>query len=188
MGEDVKPMKKAGFNMSKNITFALRATVGAALLAAATLASAATTTTTIDSVANSIGGGAAKDSFVALSAGEEFSVSVPTTELWNNSFGNPAYNADADGNTFQTLTIGSFTAAIGSLVGEIGNGDFFKVGTSYSGTAATSGDLKFFYWDSDAYNNVGAVTASISAVPEPTTIALLGLGLGLVGLSRRRKI
>jgi hypothetical protein len=174
--------------MNKSI-FA-RAAIGAALLAAAGLASATELGTfTIDAMANSIGGGTAFDTGVTLHAGETLTISVPTTDIWNNSWGDSYYDANANGNNVQGgFTYGNLTTNIGSLVGQIGNGDYFKVGTSYTGTVSSTGDLKFFYWDSDSFNNVGAVHAEVSAVPEPATFALMGLGLGLVGLSRRRKI
>jgi hypothetical protein len=170
----------------KNVS--ARAALGAALLAAAGAASAGSLTVSVDSLINSIGGGVAKSTGVDLSGGEAFTVTVPTSEIWNNSFGDPSYDADADGNTFQTLTVGDFTAAIGSLVGKIGSGDYFKVGTDFSGVANAAGELELFYWDSDSYNNIGAVDATISAVPEPTSLALIGAGLAMFGLSRRRKI
>jgi hypothetical protein len=174
--------------MSKS--FFARAAIGAALLAAAGIASATNVGTfTVDSMTNSIGGGVAFDTGVTVHAGDTLTISVPTDEIWNNSWGDSFYDANANGNTVQgDLTIGNLTTNIGSLVGEIGNGDYFKVGTSYTGTVSSTGDLKFFYWDSDAFNNVGSVHATVSAVPEPATFALMGLGLGLIGLSRRRKI
>ncbi len=74
-------------------------------------------------------------------------------------------------------------------MGEIDGGTPFIVGSSFWGTAAATGELELFFWDSDRgiTNNSGTVTAS-AVVPEPTTFALMGLGLGLIGLSRRRKI
>ncbi len=181
-------MKRTGSIMSKNF---LRATIGATLLAAATLAGATTVSTTIDSVADAYGtDGSTFDSALTLSAGDFFTITASTGDhQWNNSFGDDGYWSGADGHSNQALTLGGLTAYAGTLVGEIGNGPLFVVGSNYTtGYTATGGELKLFYFDSDSYNNVGSVTATISAVPEPATFALMGLGLGLIGLSRRRKI
>ena len=47
--------------------------------------------------------------------------------------------------------------------------------------------MKLYYFDSDAYNNTGSVHIEVSAVPEPTNIALMALALGAFALTRRRK-
>jgi hypothetical protein len=167
--------------------FLSRAALGAALLAVSGFAMAASSTVIVDSVANSVGDGTGLSTGVFLTAGESFSVSVPTDEIWNNSGGDPTYDSNADGHTFQMGDLVGLYDAIGSLVGEIGNGAFFHVGTDFTGLANASGELKFFYFDSDAWNNIGSVDATISAVPEPANLMLMGLALGAFALSRRRK-
>ncbi len=75
-----------------------------------------------------------------------------------------------------------------SLTGRIGAGHYFKIGDSYSGTAATSGNLFLAFVDNDSSNNTGFVTASVAAaVPERETYALMLAGLGLVGAVGRRR-
>ncbi len=169
--------------MSKN--FALRATLGAALLAIAGIASAAGTV--VDADLNTFSNGVGADSGLFLTTGEHYYVSA--SGLWRND-PNSFYNAGPNGNTVQSqLSQDGLTANYGTLVGEIDGGTPFIVGSSFWGTAAATGELELFFWDSDRgiTNNSGTVTAS-AVVPEPTTFALMGLGLGLIGLSRRRKI
>ena len=163
-----------------------RAVLGAALLAVSGLA-AASVNGVVDAKNNSLGGGVAFQPGVFLSIGESFSVTANAADLWNNSGTDPTYVSNADGHSFQMGTMDGLTDAIGSLVGEIGNGPLFHVGTSYSSVATSAGQLKFFYFDSDAYNNTGSVRVAVSAIPEPANIALMGLALGAFALSRRRK-
>lgn len=148
-------------------------------------------------------------STVSLAAGQSFSVSVDPSLLWaagdelrwSNADGLVgdlfATGSDASGKaagtqigmSFGNLTQGSLAAPYGALVGQIGGGDFFLVGTSYSGQAASAGMLKLFYWDSGNADNIGSITASVNvaAVPEPGTYALMVGGLGLVGWMARRR-
>ncbi len=165
-----------------------RVAFGAALLAISGLAAASVTTTGIvDAKGNSLVGGTAFDTGVFLAEGQAFNVSALATDLWDNSDTDPTYLSNANGHAFQMGTIDGFTDAIGSLIGEIGNGPLFHVGTTFAANAYAAGELKFFYFDSDADNNTGAVHVSVTAVPEPMNIALMGLAFGAFALSRRRK-
>ena|ERR1700761_104786 len=165
-----------------------RAVIGAALLAASGFAAAASYPGLVDAKGNSLGGGAAFDTGVFLVSGETFSVTANPADLWDNSGTDPTYVSNADGHAFQMATIDGLTDAIGSLVGEIGNGPLFNVGTNLPNvTAGSAGELKLFYFDTDAYNNTGAVHIDVSAVPEPGNFALMALALGAFALTRRRK-
>jgi hypothetical protein len=76
----------------------------------------------------------------------------------------------------------------GTLVGKIGAGIFFEIGTLFSGPANATGELKLYYWDSNFGDNTEFVTATISAVPEPSTWAMMILGFAGVGfLAYRRR-
>ena len=165
-----------------------RAVLGAALLAVSGLAAASTHAGIVDAAGNSLVGGTAFDTGVFLATGESFSVTANPSDLWDNSWTDPTYLSNADGHAFQMGSIDGLTDAVGSLVGEIGNGPLFNVGTSdLNAIAASAGELKLFYFDSDAYNNTGAVHIDVSAVPEPTNLALMALALGAFALTRRRK-
>jgi hypothetical protein len=150
----------------------------------------------------------------SLTAGQGFTVTVAPDDLWNagplprwsNANGLIANlyatGTDESGETAGTLigenfaggwTQGGFNAPYGSLVGRVGSGAFFLIGTSYTGTADASGQLSLYYWDSNNGDNTGFITATIDAAAVPGPIVGAGLpGLvmalgGLVILSRRRR-
>lgn len=170
----------------------LRAIGFVAAFAVAGLAQAGVVAVSIDSSANSIGGGAAKNSGIALVAGQYVKVDVDSSQLWNFSSGESWYDTNANGKmepgwvmTMLNPDGTYFTGVIGSLVGQIGNGNFFTIGTHWEGVANASGKLTLHYWDSDAWNNIGSVNASVT-VPEPASMILLALGLlALAGIRRR---
>lgn len=177
-----------------------------ALAAAALLAGAAhASDVVVDALSDAYGTAGA--TAVTLSAGEAFSVNVDPTDLWSagalprwsNADGLThdlyATGTDESGQPAGTLigenwgvyTTGDGSFAYGELVGRIGTGAYFAVGTSFSGVAASAGTLSLYYWDSYTLDNTDHVTAHISVVPEPSSMALLLAGLGVVGgLARRR--
>ena len=166
-----------------------------ALLAVSTMMVAGfanATVVTVDSLVNSTVGGSGLDTGVTLAVNSTFSIVVDASQIWNFGSGNPNYDTNADGMAGQGWIMdfsnpdGSmFHGPIGGLVGQIGNGNFFNVGTNFTGTANASGTLNLFFMDSDAWNNSGAVQADINVVPEPATLGLMGLGL--LALARRRR-
>jgi hypothetical protein len=167
---------------------------------------------TVDALANSSSGGSAANT-VTLNAGDVFSISVAPTDLWSagglprwsnaNGLTGNLFATGSDesgqpagtliGQNFGTHTQGNLTAPFGALVGQIGSGDFFLVGTSFTGSATSSGVLRLYYWDANNFDNSEHVTieATVRSAQVPDsglTIALLGSALvGLAALKRRLK-
>ena len=162
--------------------------------------------------ANSSSGGSGALTGVSLTFGQAFTVTASTDDLW--SAGALPRFSDADGLTGDRYATASddsgknvgtqigtdsglwaqypFSAPYGSLVGKIGSGASFLVGTNFSGTANATGQLSLFYWDENNGDNTGSIDATISASAVPGPIVGAGLpGLimalgGLIAWRRRR--
>lgn len=171
-------------------------------------ATAAQAVVVVDAFTNSSSGGTGASTGIALTAGQTFTVNVDPKDLWNA--GDLPRWSNADGLIVNLLATGSddsgqpagtpigsifplwtqdgLTAAYGTLVGKIGSGGYFAIGTHFTGSANATGELKLFYWDSNNGDNTQFVTANISAVPEPSTWAMMILGFAGVGfLAYRRR-
>ena len=185
-----------------------RALIACAIVAG--LAGASTTSAqavVVDAFTNSSTGGTGSSTGVFLTSGQNFTVTVDPNDLWNagalprwsNADGltGPRYavSGDESGQTTGTLIGQDFglwdqaglSLPYGTLVGKIGAGLFFEIGTSFVGAANASGELKLYYWDSVNSDNTQFVTASISAVPEPSTWAIMILGFAGVGYIAYRR-
>ncbi len=179
----------------------------AAAAAAVTFAPAAASaaTYTVFAQGNSSSGGAGLPS-IALTAGQVFTVSSSTDDLWSagalprysdaNGLTGPRFATATDdsgqpvgtqiGADFGPWSQNGLTAAYGTLVGEL-NGVYSALGANGTFTAASTGVLNLYYWDSNSGDNFGSITFSIAAVPEPATWALMILGFGAVGAAMRRR-
>jgi hypothetical protein len=176
--------------------------------------SARAVTVDVFAQANSSTDGAGKLTGVFLTLGQAFTVSAGLDDLW--SAGDLPRWSNADGLTGDRFATGTdesgeaagtkigedfgtwspspytFNAPYGSLVGQIGAGAFFLIGTNFSDTANASGQLLLYYWDSNNGDNTGSIAATISASAVPGPIVGAGLpGLvmalgGLIAWRRRR--
>jgi hypothetical protein len=185
----------------------------ALILAGLGLARSATAgTVLVDAFANSSTGGVGADAGF-LSSGQSYTVTVPLTDIWSagavprwaNANGLTAdlhaTGTDESGQPVGTLigelfpnwTQGNLTAPFDSLVGSFGSGDFFLIGTSFTGIAPVGGgNLLLWFFDQNASDNLDHITAtvttdSISGVPEPSTWAMMILGFAGVGFMAFRK-
>ncbi len=155
--------------------------------------------------------GTGLDTGILLTTGQSFETSVALEDVWSAGASLRWSNADGlDGDTFSTVGDGSGAAAgvqigevyplytsvggtfhYGSLVAQIGTGAFFKLGTSFSGTANANGNLKLFYWDSNFSDNIEAIDVSIktgnTSVPDQGGLILSVLGFGMLALFSRLK-
>jgi hypothetical protein len=119
----------------------------------------------------------------------QFSVVDPTT-LWSAGSDIPfPRSSTADGINpvfYGTYTQDGFTANYGALVGEDAT-HFFLIGTGPIAITGLSGDIKVGYWDSFYDDNSGSQTLNVSAVPEPSTWAMMLLGFLSVGFLAYRR-
>ncbi|KAF0677553.1 VPLPA-CTERM sorting domain-containing protein [Profundibacterium mesophilum] len=131
---------------------------------------------------------------IMLSFGDAFSVDADPSDDWflGNPNHRPSFRTNADGafHNYGSYTDDGLTASFGSLVGMIGDGPVFEIGSAFSSFADRAGELRLFMWDSNFEDNNGEIVASIEApapVPLPAAGFMLLAGLGGLGALRLRK-
>jgi hypothetical protein len=155
--------------------------------------SAATVSVVVDAKLNSIATnqlGNGLNTTVELDAGDRFTVAVDPADLWSIGTRPERHLGNADGAPVTRLyTFFGQTFSHGTLVGRIGDGLFFKVGTTFLNKVANaSGVLRLYMWDANFADNSGDLdVAVITPVPLPAGAPLLLAGLGALVVLRRRK-
>lgn len=193
----------------------MRILLAAAAIAAATAVAAPATaavTITVSARSNSSSGGTPLSTGLTFAAGKQFRISSSVNDLWSagalprfsdgsglvgDRFKTAADDAAPNGGgsyaigtligtNFNTHTQGNLTAPFGSLVASLGGNNWQLLGANGVFTSA-GGPLNLAYFDSNADDNFGEITFTISAVPEAATWAMMIVGLGIVGGSLRTR-
>lgn len=168
-------------------------------LSLAGAATAATVPFQVDAKSNSLSSSQldrGKNTGVILSAGQRYSVSVDPDDLWSIGSNSLRHLGNADGAaaehlyTFFRDSAFEATFSHGTLVGRVGDGVFFKVGTSpVVRLADASGTLNLYMWDINSHDNSGSLAVEIDTVvpvPLPATSGLVFLAIGAMAIFRRR--
>jgi hypothetical protein len=121
-----------------------------------------------------------------FNVGDVLSIYVAEDDIWSAGPADRTSNANGLGpNNPYGGNYGPYGSFYyGSLVGQIDNGSYFFIGTSYNGLVTEAGYLKLIYWDENYVDNSGYVTAYFP-VPEPVSFSLLSIGA--MGLLMRRR-
>ena len=97
-------------------------------------------------------------------------------------------SGDTFGINFQSSTL-SLLVPQGYVSGSALSGTMTFIGTTLADLGLTPGTTHIWTWGSASVNNADSLSLNIGAAttPEPSTLALLGLGLLSVGYARKRK-
>jgi|GEM_PF-4382097 len=123
----------------------------------------------VQALENSLTGGLPLATGVTLTAGDHLVISAANDDTWSAGADDRTSNADGLGPTNPfggnygnyTDPVSSQSFLYGALVGQIGTGPYFLVGTNFDDNVSQSGELKLLYWDSNNADNSGSVTVSI---------------------------
>lgn len=177
-------------------TVAPAATLAAALALSLAAPALAATVVDVDARLHSSTPGNGLATGVLVNAGDTLGITADPRDTWSLGGEEPATRTfAADGlpvvapftNDYEPYTQDGLTALYGTLVGRIGTGAFFVVGTMFEETATETGELFLYAWDSNDFDNSGSIEVTISAVPLPAGGLMLAGGLGALAFLRRRR-
>lgn len=139
------------------------------------------TATTVDALTHTTSAPLATN--VMLQAGDHLVIDVASDDTWSAGEGDRTSNADGlvAGNLYGGVYGNYGDFPYGALVGQIGDGAYFLIGTSFDGVVSESGELKLMYRDSLYTDNSGEVAVQIDVncetenecvVPEVGTVGV----------------
>ena len=117
---------------------------------------------------------------------------ITASGLWGNAYW-LSFGPDGNPNENIAPTYPGAGYPVAALMGKIGNGSYFFVGSNYSSTVTNSGILYLGFNDTDYgndetnYNNWGTVNADVKFNPVPEPSSMLLLGFGLLGFAAKSK-
>lgn len=124
----------------------------------------------VKALENSWSGGQGRDTDLNVTSGDRLTVTVNPSQTWSAGNDDPCTRtSNADGLTecYGPFSSGTLSANYGSLVGRIGNGEPFLIGTAFDQEMTGSGPLLLYYWDSNAGDNSGAIVAVLRLEKSP---------------------
>ncbi len=118
--------------------------------------------------------GSGFDSGITVTAGQTLTATASTDACW--AAGDSPHTSDANGlgactsttcanscdTGFGKHSAGGDSFYYGTLVGKVGDGDWFAIGTDFSGEMIDSGTLYMGYWDSNNGDNSGEIPVTIT--------------------------
>ena len=126
------------------------------------------------------------DTGISIIPGDRLIVSCDPLDTWSSRPGD-THNAEP-GNLIHWWTYNGLSEWVGTLVGQIGDGNFFSIGLDFDQVIQTEGNLKLYNFDGIWQDNSGSVTAAVEVIPVPEPASLLLICSGLVCLGRFKNI
>lgn len=122
----------------------------------------------VEALAHASAGGQGKATGVELTPGDVLTVRADAADTWSVGTDQPysrESNAEGLREHYGPLASGGLSAPFGSLVGRLGAGPFFLVGTSYRGKVEEGGELFLYCWDDHSEDNSGSISVAIGVGP-----------------------
>ena len=122
---------------------------------------------------------------ISMSEGGAFDAWSP----WNNTTCpdecglNSGHTGWVNNYTIGSVELGATTYTSGLRYSTAAGANATAIDSSF--TLSYAEDAEFYIDDTPISDNAGGISLNVTAVPEPMTVAMLGIGLALLGLRRR---